>query len=196
MLGWFKKKFSKTKESPAPDEKQVQDSIVPEESPISQSEEAEPALTEDSEIEARPAAEEPLEEPDTQQFEEPSVVDKPKKEEQQPEIETPIAAEEPTEQPQMTEEEEPPATEEPQKQQQSEDENEPEPDSTETISESLPTEQSGTESMFQRISSRLAKTKESLVYRMDTLFLGRKEIDADLFDELEEILITADLGSA
>jgi fused signal recognition particle receptor len=29
---------------------------------------------------------------------------------------------------------------------------------------------------------------------MDELFLGKKEIDAELFDELEEILITADLG--
>lgn len=53
---------------------------------------------------------------------------------------------------------------------------------------------SGTESMFQRLSSRLNKTKESLVYRIDSLFLGKKEIDADLFDELEEILITADIG--
>ncbi len=51
-------------------------------------------------------------------------------------------------------------------------------------------------SMFQRLSSRLGKTKESLVYRMDSLFLGKKEIDAELFDELEEILITADLGIA
>ncbi len=51
-------------------------------------------------------------------------------------------------------------------------------------------------SMFSRLSKRLSKTKESLVYRMDTLFLGKKEIDADLFDELEEILITADLGIA
>ena len=49
-------------------------------------------------------------------------------------------------------------------------------------------------SMFQRLSSRLSKTKESLTYRIDTLFLGKKEIDAELFDELEEILITADLG--
>ena len=57
-----------------------------------------------------------------------------------------------------------------------------------------PDEASGMESMFQRLSSRLNKTKESLVYRMDSLFLGKKEIDADLFDELEEILITADLG--
>ena len=52
----------------------------------------------------------------------------------------------------------------------------------------------GTGSMLQRLSTRLSRTKESLVYRMDTLFLGKKEIDADLFDELEEILITADLG--
>lgn len=55
-------------------------------------------------------------------------------------------------------------------------------------------EESESGSMFQRLSSRLNKTKESLVYRMDALFLGKKEIDADLFDELEEILITADLG--
>ncbi|MEN8200390.1 MAG: signaling recognition particle receptor family protein, partial [Thermodesulfobacteriota bacterium] len=52
----------------------------------------------------------------------------------------------------------------------------------------------GVGSMFQRLSSRLTKTRESLAYRVDSLFLGRKEIDADLFDELEEILITADLG--
>ena len=31
---------------------------------------------------------------------------------------------------------------------------------------------------------------------MDELFLGKKEIDADLFDDLEEILVTADLGIA
>ncbi|MFH2123613.1 MAG: signal recognition particle-docking protein FtsY [Pseudomonadota bacterium] len=49
-------------------------------------------------------------------------------------------------------------------------------------------------SMFQRLSERLTKTKESLVYRIDTLFLGKKEIDQELLDELEEILITADLG--
>ncbi len=58
------------------------------------------------------------------------------------------------------------------------------------------TEPSSSGSMFHRLSSRLGKTKESLVHRMDSLFLGKKEIDADLFDELEEILITADLGVA
>ncbi len=68
-------------------------------------------------------------------------------------------------------------------------EEKPEPKPQETESET-----SGIGSMFQKLSTGLTKTKESLVYRMDTLFLGKKEIDADLFDELEEILITADLG--
>lgn len=49
-------------------------------------------------------------------------------------------------------------------------------------------------SMFRRLSERLSRTKEALTNRMDELFLGKKEIDAELFDELEEILVTADLG--
>ncbi|MDW7772504.1 MAG: signal recognition particle-docking protein FtsY [Desulfobulbaceae bacterium] len=49
-------------------------------------------------------------------------------------------------------------------------------------------------SLFQRLQQKLSKTRTSLVYKLDTLFLGRKEIDQELFDELEEILITADLG--
>lgn len=49
-------------------------------------------------------------------------------------------------------------------------------------------------SFFKRLQERLSKTRSSFVYRLDTLFLGKKEIDQDLFDELEEILITADLG--
>ena len=48
--------------------------------------------------------------------------------------------------------------------------------------------------LFERLQERLAKTRDSLVSRVDDLFLGRKEIDAELLDELEEILITADLG--
>ena len=48
--------------------------------------------------------------------------------------------------------------------------------------------------LFERLQERLTKTRDSLVSRVDDLFLGRKEIDAELLDELEEILITADLG--
>jgi len=49
-------------------------------------------------------------------------------------------------------------------------------------------------SLFQRLRQGLAKTRDSFVSQIDTLFLGRKEIGPELFDELEEILITADLG--
>jgi len=48
--------------------------------------------------------------------------------------------------------------------------------------------------LFKRFQESLSKTRDSLVSRVDDLFLGRKEIDAELLDELEEILITADLG--
>jgi fused signal recognition particle receptor len=51
-------------------------------------------------------------------------------------------------------------------------------------------------SMFKRLSERLSKTRDSLIYRMDTLFLGKKVIDTELLDDLEELLITADLGIA
>lgn len=48
--------------------------------------------------------------------------------------------------------------------------------------------------LFSRLSERLGKTRETLTYQIDALFLGKKEISADLLDDLEEILITADLG--
>ncbi len=56
--------------------------------------------------------------------------------------------------------------------------------------------ESGGTSLLSRLRERLGKTRDSLVQRLDTLVLGRKVIDQDLFDELEEILITADLGAA
>ena len=51
-------------------------------------------------------------------------------------------------------------------------------------------------SLFRRLRERLGRTRESFVNRVDTLFLGRKEIDEELLEELEEILIAADLGVA
>jgi len=48
--------------------------------------------------------------------------------------------------------------------------------------------------LFSRLSKRLSKTRESFTYQMDALFLGKKEIDISLLDDLEEILILADLG--
>ena len=47
---------------------------------------------------------------------------------------------------------------------------------------------------FERLKKGLSKTHDSLIGRIDRLVLGKKEIDADTLDELEEILITADIG--
>jgi fused signal recognition particle receptor len=51
-------------------------------------------------------------------------------------------------------------------------------------------------SFFKRLAEKLSKTREAFTYQLDSLFLGRKVIDAELFDDLEELLITADLGAA
>ena len=45
-----------------------------------------------------------------------------------------------------------------------------------------------------RFQRAIEKTRESLSERIDTVFQGRKVIDAELLDELEEALIAADIG--
>ncbi|HOP39407.1 MAG TPA: signal recognition particle-docking protein FtsY [Geobacteraceae bacterium] len=47
---------------------------------------------------------------------------------------------------------------------------------------------------FERLKKGLSKTHESLVGRIDTLLLGKKKIDAETLEDLEEILVTADIG--
>ena len=49
-------------------------------------------------------------------------------------------------------------------------------------------------SLFNSLKRGLSKTHEILTIRIDDLILGKKEIDQDLFEELEEILISSDLG--
>ena len=49
--------------------------------------------------------------------------------------------------------------------------------------------------LFKRLTERLFKTRNSLVNGLDSLFHGRKKIDAGLFDELEELLIDKGHGS-
>src|SRR5690349_13952111 len=49
---------------------------------------------------------------------------------------------------------------------------------------------------FERLKRGLSKTHENLIGRIDSLVLGKKQIDADTLEELEEILITADIGVA
>ena len=45
-----------------------------------------------------------------------------------------------------------------------------------------------------RFSRAIEKTRTSLSEKIDTVFQGRKQIDAELLDELEEALIAADIG--
>jgi len=47
---------------------------------------------------------------------------------------------------------------------------------------------------FQSLKTGLSKTHHGLVGGLDRLFSGKSQIDQDLMDQLEEILITADLG--
>lgn len=47
---------------------------------------------------------------------------------------------------------------------------------------------------FERLKQGLSKTRSGLTGRLDRLILGKKEIDEDLIEELEEILFTSDLG--
>lgn len=48
--------------------------------------------------------------------------------------------------------------------------------------------------LLARLKERLAGTRAVLTTRVDHLLLGVKEIDEDVLEELEEILITSDLG--
>ena len=49
---------------------------------------------------------------------------------------------------------------------------------------------------FEKLKKGLAKTKNSVVAQMDSLFKSFVAIDEDMLEELEEILIAADVGAA
>ncbi len=49
---------------------------------------------------------------------------------------------------------------------------------------------------FQRLKEGLSKTRAAFIGNIDQLFSGKKVIDQALLEELEEILITADVGPA
>jgi fused signal recognition particle receptor len=51
-------------------------------------------------------------------------------------------------------------------------------------------------SFFLRLKDGLSRTRKTFVRQIDALFLGKKQIDAELLDDLEEILIMADIGAA
>jgi fused signal recognition particle receptor len=52
------------------------------------------------------------------------------------------------------------------------------------------------DSFFEKLKTGLSKTRGSLVKNVDEMILGERIIDDDLFEELEEVLITADVGPA
>jgi fused signal recognition particle receptor len=49
-------------------------------------------------------------------------------------------------------------------------------------------------SLLDRLKQGIQKTRAGLVNKVEDVLLGKKEIDADLLDELEYTLITADVG--
>ena len=49
-------------------------------------------------------------------------------------------------------------------------------------------------SLLERLKSGVEKTRAGLVTRLEDVLAGRKEIDADLLDELEYTLVSADIG--
>ena len=48
--------------------------------------------------------------------------------------------------------------------------------------------------LFKRLKSGLSKTRDILTTDIDELFLGNRKLDDDLLDEIEELLITSDMG--
>jgi fused signal recognition particle receptor len=54
--------------------------------------------------------------------------------------------------------------------------------------------QDGKRGFFSRLRRGLGRTSDNLVQGLGNLFLGRKEIDAELFEELESRLLMSDVG--
>ncbi len=57
--------------------------------------------------------------------------------------------------------------------------------------EESPQEEKG---FFERLKSGLSKTSSKLVGGLESIILGKKKIDDELLEELEELFITADIG--
>ena len=64
----------------------------------------------------------------------------------------------------------------------------------ETTEQQLNSEPEAKQGLFARLKSRLAKTRSNLTDGLADLILGKKSIDDDLLEELETLLLTADVG--
>lgn len=65
---------------------------------------------------------------------------------------------------------------------------------SDTIAPEFLTAESQPKGLFSRLKNGLAKTRKQFVGTLDNLFYGDKEIDEEFLEELEEILLTSDLG--
>jgi len=65
---------------------------------------------------------------------------------------------------------------------------------TEEPKEETPVPQAPKQTLFVRLRNRLSRTRKTFAGRLDNLLLGKKEINERLLEELEEILITSDIG--
>lgn len=66
----------------------------------------------------------------------------------------------------------------------------------EKVEEAPAVEEDVKNSFFSRLKDSLSKTKNAITERIDGVFQSFKTIDDDLYDELEEVLIMADIGAA
>ena len=57
-----------------------------------------------------------------------------------------------------------------------------------------PAAEEAPESLLERLRGRLAKTQDQLIGRLDQIFLRSGAAERDLLEDLEEVLVTADLG--
>jgi len=63
-----------------------------------------------------------------------------------------------------------------------------------TAAEPLPDPEQPKAGYLKRLRKRLSKTRKSLSNGFDRAFAGKKKIDDDVLEELEELLITSDIG--
>ncbi|MDH3349067.1 MAG: signal recognition particle-docking protein FtsY [Desulfobulbaceae bacterium] len=176
MLGWFKKKLGK---------KDKDQGVKPEAEELEKGEAEEIEEPEEQVSTTQPDVK--IEEEAQEQPVEPEVLDV--EEEEQavpPEVEAEVEVAPPSSGGELEAEKESLVVAE---------EQEPAISQGETVEESEPEDKpEQAKTLFQRLQERLGKTRDSLVNRLDDLFAGKKVIDQELLDELEEILITADLG--
>ena len=70
----------------------------------------------------------------------------------------------------------------------------PDAEGTEKSQEGTPLPETPEQRLLVRLRNHLSRTRKAFTSRLDNLLLGKKEIDEKLLEELEEILITSDIG--